>query len=104
MSPIVKKALAAIAAKELLERINEARKPKKPSLIARFGRLLLIGGGIGAGYYVYKSGKLQPLIDKVRGTQSGSSDSTSRAGGNGAGEGGDIHFRSETQPVGAPVG
>ena len=103
MNPIVKKVLAAAAAKEVLERINEARKPKKPSFIARFGRFLLIAGGLGAGYYAYKSGKLQPLVEKIRG-QAPSGDGASRAAGNGAGEGDDITFRSETQPTGAPVG
>ena len=105
MNPLLKKALAALAAKEVIEKIVEARRPKRPSRAARFGRLLLIAGGLGAGYYAYKNGKLQPLIDKVKGAPSGyGSGAPTAASGNGAGEGGDITFRSEDQPVGTPVG
>ena len=99
MNPTLKKALTAVAAKQVFDKVNERRKPKKPSFLARFGRFLLIAGGLGAGYYAYKNGQLDSLIGKVKGeTPSGGSSS------NGAGSTDEITFRSETAPVGTPVG
>ncbi len=102
MNPTLKKALTAVAAKQIIDKINDRRRPRKPSFFARFGRVLLIGGGIAAGYYAYKSGRVQPLLDKVKGTTSGKGSPT--ASSNGSGEGSDITFRSENEPTGAPVG
>lgn len=59
MSPIVKKALAALALKEVYERVQEARQPQKPSFFARLFKLTLIGGAIGGAVYAYKSGLLK---------------------------------------------
>lgn len=61
MSPIVKKALAAVALKEVYERVQEARRPQKPSLFARLFKLMLIGGAVGGAVYAYKSGLLKSL-------------------------------------------
>ncbi|MDQ4142296.1 MAG: hypothetical protein M3198_00890 [Actinomycetota bacterium] len=99
----MKKILGAVAAKQVIDKINERRKPKKPSLAARLGRFLLIGGGAAAGFYAYKSGGLEPLLNKVRGG-SDSASGSAPAESNGAGEGNNISFRSEDQPLGAPVG
>lgn len=101
MSPTLKKVLAAVAVKQVVDKVNERRAPKKPSLVARFGRVLLIGGGAAAGFYAYKSGRLDPLIDKVKGAAP--SEGSSTAASNGAGEGNNVSFRSEDQALGAPV-
>ena len=62
MSPIVKKAITALAIKEGIERIAEARRPKKPSLVARLFKLTLIGGLLYGGYHAYKSGLLRSVL------------------------------------------
>lgn len=62
MRPIVKKAVAALAIKEGIERIAEARRPKKPSLGARLLKLTVIGGLLYGAYYAYKSGLLRSVI------------------------------------------
>lgn len=64
MSPIVKKALAAIALKEVYERVQEARAPQKPSFLARLFKLTLIGGAIGGAAYAYKTGLLKSFMGK----------------------------------------
>ena len=64
MSPIVKKALAAVALKEVYERVQEARKPQKPSFFARLFKLTLIGGVLGGAAYAYKNGLFGGLIGK----------------------------------------
>lgn len=58
MSPLLKKALAAIALKEVYERVQEARQPPKPSFLARLFKLTLIGGILGGAVYAYRSGLL----------------------------------------------
>lgn len=104
MNPTLKKILGAVAIKQVVDKIQEARAPKKPSLMKLFGRLLLIGGAAGAGFYAYKSGALEPLIDKVKGESKGSTSAgSSTSSSNGSGEGNDISFRSEDQPATAPV-
>lgn len=64
MSPIVKKALAAIALKEVYERVQEARAPQKPSFFARLFKLTLIGGLLGGAAYAYKNGLFQSFLGK----------------------------------------
>ena len=59
MSPIAKKALAAVALKQVYDRVQEARAPQKPSFFARLFKLTLIGGILGGAAYAYKSGLLQ---------------------------------------------
>jgi hypothetical protein len=56
MKPIVKKALAAVAAKEIYERVQEARAPKKPSLLGRLFKVTIAGALLGGAYYAYKNG------------------------------------------------
>lgn len=58
MSPIAKKALAAVALKQVYDRVQEARQPQKPSFFARLFKLSLIGGALGAVAYAYKNGML----------------------------------------------
>jgi hypothetical protein len=62
MRPIVKKAVAAIAIKEGIERIAEARRPHKPSLAARLLKLTVIGGLLYGAFYAYKSGLLRSVM------------------------------------------
>ena len=69
MSPIVKKALISVGAMKAIEKINEKRNP--PPKKSRVGKLFFIGATIGALAYAYNSGKLQPIIDKLRGATSG---------------------------------
>lgn len=58
MSPIAKKALAAVALKQVYDRVQEARQPQKPSFFARLFKLSLIGGALGGVVYAYKNGML----------------------------------------------
>jgi hypothetical protein len=55
MKPIVKKIAAAVAIKEGIEKVQEMRKPKKPSFVARLMPLALIGVLAGLGLFVYKN-------------------------------------------------
>lgn len=64
MRPIVKKALAAVAAKEIYERVQESRRPQKPSFGARLFKLGLFAALVGGAYYAYKSGLLGGSRDR----------------------------------------
>lgn len=76
MNPMLKKVLAALAIKEGYEKIQEMRSPK-PSLWSRISRPLMMLGAGGGAYWLYKNGKLQPLVDKAKDmTGSGDSEST----------------------------
>ena len=50
---LVKRAVAALAVKELIERVQEARAPKKSFIRRNFGKLALLGLA-GAGFYVFQ--------------------------------------------------
>jgi hypothetical protein len=65
MSPIAKKALAAVALKQVYDRVQEARQPQKPSFLARLFKLTLLGGVIGGAAYAYKNGML-PIGNKTQ--------------------------------------
>lgn len=58
MSPIAKKALAAVALKQVYDRVQEARQPQKPSFFARLFKLSLVGGLVGGAVYAFKNGML----------------------------------------------
>ena len=98
MSPILKKAAVAIGAKKVFEVINEKRNPK-PSKKSGLGKLLLIAAGLGGVFYAYNSGKLQPLLDKVRGNDGGRTSATS----NGSGTGRDVTLGSQDRTLSSPV-
>lgn len=75
MNPLVKKALTVVAAKEIFDRIQEARAPKKPSFGARLLKLTVVGGLIGGAVYAYRSGLFNGLLgrgsdDDYRGSMS----------------------------------
>ena len=55
MKPIVKKVAAAIAIKEGVEKLQEMRKPKKPSFVQRLTPFALIAAIAGLGFFVYKN-------------------------------------------------
>jgi hypothetical protein len=63
MSPIVKRVLAALAIKEVIDRVQEARKPKR-SLFGRLGSPLVLAALGGSIFYLYKNGKLDPVIEQ----------------------------------------
>lgn len=75
MSPIVKKAATALALKEVYDRVQEARKPQKPSFLARLFKLTLIGGAAYGLFYSYKTGMLQGVMGKAKGSSGSSYDS-----------------------------
>ena len=66
MSPLVKKAAAALAIKEIVDRVQEARRPKR-SFAARNKGKAMWAALLGGGAYLYKSGKLGPLVDQAKG-------------------------------------
>lgn len=67
MNPMLKKLLAAVAVKEGIERVQEWRKPQKPSIWARLGKTaVIVGGGAGA-YYAYKNGLFKGVMDQLKG-------------------------------------
>ena len=78
MNPLLKKVLAALAIKEGFEKIQEMRNPR-PSLMARITRPLMMLGAGGGAYWLYKTGKLQPLVDQAKsmtGSGSGKDETT----------------------------
>ncbi|MBA2725639.1 MAG: hypothetical protein H0U53_06585 [Actinobacteria bacterium] len=74
MKPLLKKVIAAVAVKEGIEKIQEMRSPK-PTVRDRAGgplKILTLGGGL---FYLFKSGRLAPVIDRVKGLMGSKSDS-----------------------------
>jgi hypothetical protein len=68
VNPLVKRAIAAVAVKKAWDRYQEARHPRRPSLWARLGlpvAVLATGGAAIA--FLGKTGRLQPVVDQVRG-------------------------------------
>ena len=61
INPIVKKAAAAVAVKQVIDRIQEARAPRRSFVRRHSGKLILVALG-GAGFYLYKSGKVDQLM------------------------------------------
>jgi len=65
MSPLAKKAIAALAITKGIEKIQDMRKPKR-SFGSRISPLVALVG-LGAGvFYLNKTGKLQPLVAKAK--------------------------------------
>jgi hypothetical protein len=73
--PIVKRGAAVIAAKEIIDRVREAREPKRSFVRRNFGKLALVAGGTIAfvawrklnapqpGYAVGSRGTAEPSIE-----------------------------------------
>ena len=65
MGSLVKKAVAAVAITKGVGKIREMRQPQ-PSLWSRLAPVLGIAAlGVGA-FYLNKTGKLQPMVEKAR--------------------------------------
>jgi hypothetical protein len=75
VAPIIKRVAIAVAVKKGIDMFQEARRPKKPSLIGRLAKLGVWAAGGGGLFYAFVSGKLQPLVDKVMGASSSSDQS-----------------------------
>ena len=61
MNPALKKVLAAVAVKKVVDRIQEARAPRRSFVRRHLGKLLF--GAAGAtGLYLYKNGALDKLM------------------------------------------
>ena len=70
MNPVLKKAFAALAVKEIVDRVQDIRRPKR-SWLRRNWAKLIIGTGLASGaYYAYKSGKL-PGLGAATGSSNG---------------------------------
>jgi hypothetical protein len=65
MSPMLKRVGAALAAKELYDRIQERRRPQKSFAQRNGGKLALLAIGGGA-FFLYRTGKLAPLIKQAK--------------------------------------
>ncbi len=61
INPALKKVLAAVAVKQVVDRIQEARAPRKSFLRRNFGKLAFVAVGV-TGFYAYKSGKIDQLL------------------------------------------
>ena len=61
INPILKKAAAAVAVKKVIDRVQEARAPRRSFVRRNSGKLFLVALG-GAGFYLYKSGKVDQLM------------------------------------------
>lgn len=72
MNPFLKKVVAAVAVKEVIEKVQEMRRPK-PSLWSRISPFAIVAALGGALFYLNKSGKLGPVIDQVKGRTGDSS-------------------------------
>lgn len=112
MSPLVKKAVTALAIKEGIERIAEARRPKKrKSVLVRIAKLAAVGGAVYGAFKAYKSGLLAPITDKISGGSSyeGYEGSVTVSRPAGSEQGGSSHQAEgssnvdDTQPVGSPT-
>ena len=75
MSPLVKKAAAALAIKEIVDRVQEARRPKQ-NLVARNKGKVLWAALLGGAAYLYKNGKLDSLLGQATDLKGGSSGSS----------------------------
>jgi hypothetical protein len=76
MNPLLKKVAGAWAIKEAVEYVQDRRQPKR-SVFSKLSSVLVLGAIGGAGYYLYKNGKLGPLVDKVDELRSSSSNNSS---------------------------
>jgi len=66
MSPLVKKAATALALKEVFDRVQSARRPHQ-SFAARNKGKALWGALLAGGAYLYKNGKLNGVVTRVKG-------------------------------------
>ena len=67
---LVKRVIAALAIKELVERVQEARQPRKSFLRRNLGKLALVGLA-GAGFYAYQQRSSQINLPGSSGSRGG---------------------------------
>jgi hypothetical protein len=65
MSSMVKKALAAVAITKGVGKIREMRQPQ-PSLWSRLAPILGIAALVVGAFYLNRTGKLQPMVEKAK--------------------------------------
>ena len=61
---MLKKVAGALAVKEIIDRVQEARRPKRSKLSRSIPFLLPVGLAAGV-FYLYKSGRLDGLLGKA---------------------------------------
>ena len=61
INPILKKVLAAAAIKQVVDRVQEARAPRRSFIRRNLGKLALLAAG-GTALYVYKSGAADQFL------------------------------------------
>jgi hypothetical protein len=66
MNPLVKKVAAGLAIKEVIDRVQEARRPKR-SFVGRNKSKALWAALLAGGAYLYKNGKLDSVISQAKG-------------------------------------
>lgn len=64
MSPLLKKVVGALAVKEVIDRVQEARRPRRSKLSRTMPFSLPVGLAAGV-FYLYKSGRLDGLLGKA---------------------------------------
>jgi hypothetical protein len=65
VNPLLKKGIAAVAIVKGIDKIQDMRKPKRSRASRVSPMLALVGLGAGV-FYLNKTGKLQPLIEKAK--------------------------------------
>jgi hypothetical protein len=67
MSPLVKKVAGALAVKEIVDRVQEARRPKRSKLARAvpFSLPVAVAAGV---FYLYKSGRLEGVLGRTSST------------------------------------
>lgn len=65
MSGLWKKAAAAVAVKKIVDRVQEARQPKR-SFISKISPAVIVAGIGGAAFWAYKNGKLDPVVEQAK--------------------------------------
>ena len=71
MSGFWKKAAAAVAVKKIVDRVQEARQPKR-SFISKMSPAMIVAGIGGAAFWAFKNGKLDPVVEQAKSLTGGS--------------------------------
>ena len=64
MSPVLKKLIAGVAATKAIEKIQEARQPRRSFVRRNIGKILFVGLAGGIATFLFKSGKIDGLIGR----------------------------------------
>jgi hypothetical protein len=99
MSPLLKKVAAALAVKEVIDRVQEARRPKRSKLSRAVPYSIPVALAAGV-FYLYKSGRLDGVSGKASTSGRQTDPAAYPAGPTTAGPEGTITLpESERQPV-----